>query len=104
MEDVLRRLPSKPPANYKTVQTLLRILEQKGFVRHTVRGRVFIFVPCITREKVGQLSVRNLLQQNFGGSPAELMVNLLESGPIDESELDQLEALIQRYRTQKGNG
>ncbi|MGH9396405.1 MAG: BlaI/MecI/CopY family transcriptional regulator [Terriglobia bacterium] len=104
VEDVVRRLPSNPPPNYKTVQTLLRILEQKKFVRHTTRGRVFIFVPCVTREEVGRLSVRNLLQQNFGGSPTELMVNLLEGGPIEESELDELEALIRRHRIQKSLG
>jgi hypothetical protein len=50
---------------------------------------------------VDQLSVRTLLEQNFGGSPAELLVNLLEAGPVDESELDELEGLIRTYRMQK---
>lgn len=101
VEDVVRRLPSNPPANYKTVQTLLRIMEQKNFVRHTSRGRVFVFFPCVTREEIGHLSVRNLLQQNFGGSPAELMMNLLEGGPIEESELEELESLIRSYRARR---
>jgi BlaI family transcriptional regulator, penicillinase repressor len=101
VEDVILHpsFPHRP--NYKTTQTLLRIMEQKGLVRHISRGRVFLFVPCVTREEVGQVSVRRLLEQNFGGSPAELLVNLLESGPVDESELDELESLIRKYRSQK---
>jgi hypothetical protein len=50
---------------------------------------------------VGRLSVRTLLEQNFGGSPAELLVNLLEAGPVEESELDELETLIRTYRSQR---
>ncbi len=92
---------SSPKPNYKTVQTLLRIMEQKSLVRHAARGRVFVFEPRVSREEVGQLSVRTLMEQNFGGSPAELLVNLLEAGPVEESELDELETLIRSYRLQK---
>ena len=101
VEEVVSHSDSSPKPNYKTIQTLLRIMEQKGLVRHATRGRVFIFVPRVTREEVDQLSVRTLLEQNFGGSPAELLVNLLEAGPVDESELAELESLIKNYRLQK---
>lgn len=101
VEDVTRHRSFSRRPNYKTTQTLLRIMEQKGLVRHLIRGRVFLFVPCVTREEVGQVSVRRLLEQNFGGSPAELLVNLLESAPVDESELQELESLIRKYRMQK---
>lgn len=101
VEDVTRHPSFSRRPNYKTTQTLLRIMEQKGLVRHLIRGRVFLFVPCVTREEVGQVSVQRLLEQNFGGSPAELLVNLLESGPVDESELAELESLIRKYRMQK---
>src|SRR5215472_15977538 len=46
VEDVVNRSPSNPRANYKTVQTLLRIMENKGFVKHTTRGRAFVFMSC----------------------------------------------------------
>ena len=103
VEDVTRHrtFPRRP--NYKTTQTLLRIMEQKGLVRHFLRGRVFLFAPRVTREEVGQGTVRQLLEQNFGGSPAELLVNLLESAPVAERELDELESLIRKYRSQKHN-
>jgi BlaI family transcriptional regulator, penicillinase repressor len=99
VEDVTRHRSFSHRPNYKTTQTLLRIMEQKALVRHVIRGRVFLFVPCVTRDEVGQSSVRRLLDQNFGGSPAELLVNLLESAPVAESELEELESLIRKYRS-----
>ncbi|HLK33708.1 MAG TPA: BlaI/MecI/CopY family transcriptional regulator [Terriglobales bacterium] len=101
VEEVVTHSDSSPKPNYKTIQTLLRIMEQKGLVRHATRGRVFVFEPRVTREEVDQLSVRTLLEQNFGGSPAELLVNLLEAGPVEESELAELETLIKNYRLQR---
>src|SRR5690349_7791704 len=101
VEEVIshRSFPRRP--NYKTTQTLLRIMEQKGLVRHEIRGRVFLFAPCISREEVGKGTVRRLLEQYFGGSLAELLVNLLESESVKESELEELESLIRKYRRQK---
>ena len=101
VEEVVSHSRSSPKPNYKTVQTLLRIMEQKGLARHATRGRVFVFEARVTREEVGQLSVRTLMEQNFGGSAAELLVNLLEAGPVEETELDELETLIRNYRQQK---
>ena len=101
VDEVINHPTQNPKPNYKTTQTILRIMEEKGLVRHMSRGRVFVFEPCVTREQVGRLSVQTLLQQNFGGSPTELLVNLLEAGPVKETELEELEALIRKHRTQK---
>lgn len=102
VEEVINHPSFPTPPNYKTTQTILRIMEDKGLAHHTSRGRVFVFEPLVSREQVGRISVRTLLDQNFGGSPAKLLVNLLETGTVNEAELDELEALIQKFRTQKG--
>lgn len=104
VEEVINHPSLSPRPNYKTTQTILRIMEEKSLVRHVNRGRVFVFEPCVTRDQVGRLSVQTLLEQNFGGSPAQLLVNLLEAGPVKEQELEELEALIRNYRKQQGNG
>lgn len=104
VEEVINHPSVAPRPNYKTTQTILRIMEEKSLVRHVSRGRVFVFEPCVTRDQVGRLSVQVLLEQNFGGSPAQLLVNLLEAGPVKEPELEELEALIRNYRKQKGDG
>ena len=104
VDEIIHHPSFSSPPNYKTTQTILRIMEEKGLVQHTSRGRVFVFEARVSSDEVGRLSVRNLLEQNFQGSPSKLLVNLLESGPVDAAELEELEALIRKYRLQKGEG
>jgi len=104
IEEIIHHPSFSSPPNYKTTQTILRIMEEKGLARHTTAtgGRVFVFEPAVSREWVEKMCVRTMLEQNFGGSPAKLLVNLLESGPVADEELEELEALIRNYRIQKG--
>lgn len=104
VDDVVARLPAKPRANYKTVQSLLRIMEDKDFVQHKMRGRAFVFIPRVTREEVRAISVKRLLDRNFQGSSVAMLVNLLDGNHVKEKELDELEALIQRYRDRRTKG
>ena len=102
IEEIIHHPSFSSPPNYKTTQTILRIMEEKRLARHTTGGRVFVFEPAVSREWVEKMCVRTMLEQNFGGSPAKLLVNLLESGPVADEELEELEALIRNYRMQKG--
>lgn len=101
VEQVIKHPSFATPPNYKTTQTLLRIMEEKGLARHSNRGRVFIFSACVTREQVARLSVQNLLEQTFAGSVTDMMVGVIETGSVKEAELEELEALIRNYRTQR---
>jgi predicted transcriptional regulator len=102
IEEIIHHPSFSSPPNYKTTQTILRIMEEKGLARHTTGGRVFVFEPAVSRDWVEKMCVRTILEQNFGGSPAKLLVNLLESGPVADQDLEELEALIRNYRIQKG--
>jgi BlaI family penicillinase repressor len=101
VEDVVNRLPSTPRANYKTVQSLLRILENKGFVQHKMHGRAFVFMSRVTRDEIGRISAQRLVDRNFQGSHTAMLMNLLDGNHIKEEELDELEKLIQQYRERK---
>lgn len=98
VENVVNAHPMRERPNYKTTQTLLRIMEQKGFIAHESRGRVFVFKPLISRKTIDQRSVRALLSQHFGGSATGLFLNLLEAGTVKDKDLDELEAQIREYR------
>jgi BlaI family transcriptional regulator, penicillinase repressor len=98
VEDVVKAHAQKERPNYKTTQTLLRIMEKKGFIGHEARGRVFVFKPLVSRKKIDHLCVQTLVTRNFRGSAAGLLLNLLESTPIKKKELDELEAHIREYR------
>lgn len=98
VEDVVSSHPKKEQPNYKTTQTLLRIMEQKGFITHESRGRVFVFKPLVSRKAIDHLSIRALVSRNFRGSASSLLINLLETSPIKKQQLDELEAYIREYR------
>jgi predicted transcriptional regulator len=98
VEEVVNAHPEKERPNYKTTQTLLRIMEKKGYIVHESRGRVFVFRPIVSRKTIDNLSVQTLISRNFRGSMAGLFINLLESGPVKRKEIEALEAYIQEYR------
>lgn len=101
VQNIADRLPSTPRANYKTVQSLLRIMESKGLAKHTTRGRAFVYIASVTRDEIRKISAKRLLERNFQGSYTAMLVNLLDNSHVKEQELDELEALIRRYREQK---
>jgi predicted transcriptional regulator len=98
IEDFVRASEQDSPLNYKTVQTILRIMENKKFVSHTLRGRAFVYRPRVKQYEVSRSSLRSLLERYFRGSRSELLVNLLEDERIRTSELQELESLIRSYR------
>jgi len=98
VDDVVNSFPEGQRPNYKTTQAFLRIMENKGFVRHTARGRVFVFEPLVKKEEVDQRSVEALLAQNFGGSATGLFVNLLESDAVPAEDIAALERMILDYK------
>jgi predicted transcriptional regulator len=76
-------------------------MENKGFAQHKIRGRAFVFMPCVTRVEIARLSTKRLIDRNFQGSHTAMLMNLLDSDHIKEDGLDELEKLIQRYRKRK---
>jgi predicted transcriptional regulator len=101
IEEILQASDETPPPNYKTVQTFLRIMENKKLVTHRVQGRAFVFRARVQREEVNRLSVHSLLNRHFGGSRSDLLLNLLEDERIDPAELKAMEEMIHRHRQAK---
>jgi predicted transcriptional regulator len=93
--DVVDGLPKNPPLAYSTVLTTMRILENKGYVRHTKEGRAFIYHPLVAREQARESAVTHLLGKFFENSPELLMLNLIEGKKIDAAELKRLRQRIE---------
>ncbi len=85
-----------PPLAYNTVLTTMRILEQKGYVKHKASGRAFIYKAAVEREDAQRSVVQHVVARFFNNSPRELVLNLLESEHIDDDELARLRELIDR--------
>lgn len=82
---------------YNTVLTLMRILEQKGYVRHQKEGRAFVFDAVIDQSNARRSAVRYMLDRFFDNSPGSLVVSLLEHENVGDDELKQLRELIQQH-------
>jgi predicted transcriptional regulator len=82
---------------YNTVQTMLRIMEEKGLVDHRVDGRTFIYTANYSRDE----SARTFLDRVFDGAASQLVLSLLRTEQIRGDELDRLQALIAGARRQR---
>jgi BlaI family penicillinase repressor len=89
----------RPAPAYNTVLTLVRILEQKGYVAHQPDpqgGRGYVYRPCVDAVPVRRRHVRDLVDRLFGGKAEDLMVGLLEDERLTRGELEQLREQIER--------
>jgi predicted transcriptional regulator len=99
VRDVYRQLLAREPdLAYNTVQTLLRLMEGKGLVRHEEEGRSFIYAACHSRDETRDDSTVRFLDRVFDGAAEQLVESLLRRERITGEELDRLEALIAQAR------
>lgn len=94
VSEVVDALPKDVPLHYSTVLTTLRILENKGYLTHIKDGRAFIYRPKVRRAEACANAVDHLLRRFFEGSPALLMLKLMEDRKIDPKELKRLRQRI----------
>ena len=95
---VLERLADPP--TYSAVRALLRILEEKGLVRHSAPGRSYVYRPIVSRTRAGRPALANVLNTFFDGSTEKAVAALLDiSRPeLSQEELDRLSRLIEEAR------
>lgn len=85
--------------SYSAVRATLRVLEQKGHVRHQHDGTRYVYIPTVTREKAGVSALDQLLATFFDGSAANVVATLLErKEKLTSDELDRLSMLISDAR------
>ena len=96
--EVLKELPDPP--SYSAVRAMLRILEEKGHLRHAQVGIRHVYHPTVAHEDVRESAMRNVVRTFFAGSTAAAMAALLDSvdEPPSEAELDAFERMIQQAR------
>ena len=83
---------------YNTVQTLLRIMEDKGLVTHHTDGRAFVYEARFSRDQ----SAARFLDRVFDGAASQLMLSLLQSERLPTEELDRMQALIAAAKRRRG--
>lgn len=96
VQEVCDKLPARRKIAYATVQTLLRRLEKKGYIKHGNRGKAHVFSPAVKQEAVIKRSVRDFLERLFGGDPIPLMQYLAQHGRINADDIEQLKQLVEQ--------
>ena len=96
--EVRARIPEPP--SYSAVRTLLRILEEKGHVRHEQEGVRYVYIPKVGAAKAQRSALKHLIDTFFGGSASRGMAALFElsGGDLDEEDLATLRRMIDDAR------
>ena len=94
--DVTAALPDPP--SYSAVRALLRILEEKGHVRHEQSGPRYVFVPTVSRDKARKSALRNVVKTFFDGSPAQAAAALIDQGDLSDDDFARLALMIDKAR------
>jgi len=89
--------------SYSAVRAMLRVLEEKGHVRHEEEGLKYVYAPTVTREKAKRSAVQHVLDTFFNGSPEQIVAALLDvsSTRLTREELDRMAAMIERAKREE---
>jgi predicted transcriptional regulator len=95
--EVLEDIPDPP--SYSAVRAMLRLLEEKGHVRHEQDGPRYVFVPIVHRDRARRSALTHVVRTFFDGSATDAVAALLnDSGKLSAAELDRLSAMIEQAR------
>jgi BlaI family transcriptional regulator, penicillinase repressor len=96
--DVREAMPDAP--SYSAVRAMLRILEDKGHVKHQAEGLKYVYVPTIARDKAKRSAVKHLLDTFFADSPEQIVAALLDVSAtrLTREELDRMSEMIEKVK------
>jgi len=97
--EVLAAIPSPP--SYSAIRAHLRVLEEKGHVRHEDDGTRYVYQPIVPRDRARRGALHDMVQTFFDGSASQAVAALLDADPgISKAELERLMKLIEKARTE----
>lgn len=94
VREIADELAKTKPCAYTTVQTMCKILADKGYASFHKKGRAFVYTANITQKDAQQSALKSLLNRFFGGSSTVLTQYLMEESDVDMDELQSLQAKI----------
>ena len=92
--EVVRALHGKRGPQDSTVRTILRILERKGYARHKLDGRTFVYEAVVAEAQAQRGALREVMTRFFESSPERLVLNLLRHEDVSAEELARLRKLV----------
>lgn len=96
VQQVLDSITEKPTLAYNSILTTIRILERKGYLKHSKDGRAHVYVPVVRQQEATRTEIRHLVGRFFGNSHEDLVLNILEDQGVQPEELDRLRKMLDR--------
>jgi predicted transcriptional regulator len=96
VQEILDSLTQKPALAYNSVLTTIRVLERKGYIKHSKDGRAHVYAAVVGRKEATRSEIRHLVGRFFKNSHEQLVLNILEEKGIDAEELTRLREMLER--------
>lgn len=96
VQSILDSLSQKPALAYNSILTTIRVLERKGYVKHSKDGRAHVYTPQVGREEASRSEIRHLVGRFFKNSHEQLVLNILEDRGMKAAELNRLREMLER--------
>jgi BlaI family penicillinase repressor len=96
--DVLNAMPDPP--SYSAVRAMLRVLEEKGHIKHQEEGLKYVYAPVVARDKAKRSAVKHVMETFFNGSAEQIVAALLDvsSTKLTRDELDRMAEMIEKAK------
>jgi BlaI family transcriptional regulator, penicillinase repressor len=100
-EDCREALAATRPMKESTIRTVLRRLEQKGYVAHSLDGRTFVYRAAEARQNVAARAVKNIIDRFCGGSAEQLVIGMVDNKVIDSGQIERIARKIAQRKEGK---
>ena len=98
---VLEAWVDKPIPAYNTVLTMMRILERKGYLKHTKQGRAYVYEPLVNQTSARKKAVSHMVKSFFDGSPELLVLSLMKDANLSPEDIDRIEKMLEEKETEE---
>ncbi len=98
---VLEAWVDKPIPAYNTVLTMMRILERKGYLKHTKQGRAYVYEPLVNQTSARKKAVCHMVKSFFDGSPELLVLSLMKDANLSPEDIDRIEKMLEEKETEE---
>ena len=96
VQAILESLSERPALAYNSVLTTIRVLERKGYVKHSKDGRAHVYAALVGRKEATRSEIRHLVGRFFKNSHEQLVLNVLEDQGIEAKEIERLRGMLER--------
>lgn len=94
VSDILNSLQRRPKPAYTSLLTLVQTMEKKGYIKHKETGKAYFYLPVLQQKNFLISEIKRIAKRLFGGSPGDLVLNLVENEHLSASELKALKQIL----------